>query len=258
MRKIINFFSIVLFLVAVSAITCFTIHTLKNKGIREEVEKKELKSTERISSNMTDTSLAEIFNFYLNNEKHKLKFDYNVTFIGEVEKQADIGLVVYFDGESILNEKVASGIKANNIDDLFKNTNVSDYVRITSKNIKVIKDGELEYLVLDVGYYQNSFKEVYFVFDNEAHNLIDNGILVRNDAVYYVDVEDTLLDIFYGTGDSQILAKIDGNVIYSLQPEASKNVFVFHEYKYFIQERKLKNEIINNYVDIKLKDTTTE
>lgn len=254
MRKIINFFSLVLLIVAISAICWLTSYALENKGIREEVENKVFKNIEVISSNMTDNALSEIFNVYLNDEKHKIKFDY---YISIVEGIASIDLIAYLDGKSVLNENVAMGIVADNIEEVFADENVSNYVRLTEKNFKVLNFENNEHLMVDLGYFDKFYKEKYFLINKDAEVLIENGILVRDDSVHFVDVDDKELDIFY-SNDYQTLAKVENNAIYVLMLVENNNLYDFKEYKYSYQNGSLVNELLTTYIEIKKINTTAQ
>lgn len=254
MRKIINFFSLVLLIVAISAICWLTSYALENKGIREEVENKVFKNIEVISSNMTDNALSEIFNVYLNDEKHKIKFDY---YISIVEGIASIDLIAYLDGKSVLNENVAMGIVADNIEEVFADENVSNYVRLTEKNFKVLNFENNEHLMVDLGFFDKFYKEKYFLISKDAEVLIENGILVRDDSVHFVDVDDKELDIFY-SNDYQTLAKVENNAIYVLMLVENNNLYDFKEYKYSYQNGSLVNELLTTYIEIKKINTTAQ
>lgn len=252
MRKIINFFSLVLLVVAIGAICWITSYALENKGIREEVENKVFKNIEVISSNMTNNALSEIFNVYLNDEKHKIKFDYYVSII---EGVASINLVAYLDGKSVLNENVAMGIVADNIEEVFADENVSNYVRLTEKSFKVLNFENNEHLMVDLGYFDKFYKEKYFLINRDAEVLIENGILVRDDSVHYVDMNDKELDIFYSS-DYQTLAKVEDNALYVLVLVENNNLYDFKEYKYSYQNGSLVNELLTTYIEIKKVNTT--
>ena len=151
-RKIINFLSFILFVGAVVAIGYFTKYTLSQKGIREEVDKKVSKDVEKVTSNMNGNSLSEIYNVFFNNQKHKLKFEYNVSF--DNEGKASILLVGYFDGKSILNEVLGTGLDAQETSDfkaLLALDDIKKNILLTEKNIKTIKNDDKEYLALEVG-----------------------------------------------------------------------------------------------------------
>lgn len=258
MRKIINWCSFVLLIVVVSAIWWITSYTLKNKGIREEVENKVFKNIENISSNMTSNTLTEIFNIYLNDEKHKIKFDYHVSIN---EEKVSINLVAYFDGKSVIDENVLIMNKSEElrkIDDVFSNENVSDFVRLKEKNLKIVDFDGIQYLVVDLGYFNTFYKEKYFIINKEANVLTENGILVRDDAAVYSSKEEKDLKIFYDN-DKQVLAKIQDGYIYALVPIENGDMFDIKEYKYTIREGILEEELINTYVDIsKIKVVITE
>lgn len=265
MKKVVSFLSFIFLIAVITVLTLFTRYTLKNKGIREEVKEKVSKKVEVVTSNMTKNNLSEIYNIYLNGEKHKLKFDYNLVFTPfeevieekKVKKnKIDITLMTYLDGKTLFSDKIASGIIAETAQECFENEDVANYIRIKEKKIKIINPDNKDYLILDVGYLNGKIKEKYFVINNDGDVLNTDGILKRDDAVYYVDLEDKELDFFYNPKDSlgQILAKIDGNNIISLNPVNAKNGLEIQEKKYSIVDGKLNEELITTYVEIKVRE----
>lgn len=265
MKKVVSFLSFIFLIAVITVITLFTRYTLKNKGIREEVEEKVSKKVEVVTSNMTKNNLSEIYNIYLNGEKHKLKFDYNLVFIPFEEvveevkimkNKVDISLMAYLDGKTIFSDKVAVGVIAQTSQECFDDEFIANYVRIKERKMKIVNSDNQDYLILDVGYVNVKVKEKYFVVNNDGDIINGEGILKRDDNIYYIDLEDKELDIFYNTKDSegQILAKIDGNNIFSLNPVNAKNGIEIQEKKYSIVEGKLKEELLTTYVEIKVRE----
>ncbi len=69
-------FSILILIGALIAIIWGTNYILNNNGLKKQ-EKNEVKHTiEKVTSNETSNNLSEIYNIYLNNEKHKVKMEY--------------------------------------------------------------------------------------------------------------------------------------------------------------------------------------
>lgn len=239
-----------LFLVIIlSGIISLTIYTLKNKGIREVPQTEIKNKIEKVTSNVSNNSLTEMYNVYFNNLKHRVKMEYSVV------KEDDIYslyLVVYFDGKSILTGYVASSKELTTIEEYLNDENIDGFVRLDASNIMLITEQDCEYMVLHVGFFDNVLKEKYFIFDNEGNSLVEPGILVVDLANYFLSSDDQELDIFYDD-EYQKLAKIEDNIFYALEPIQKNKNWIINEYKYVFKEGKLEREIINIYENIKLK-----
>ena len=77
MKKV---FSVILFIIATTGIIVLTVYTLNHREERQNINHVVNKQPEKVGSNMTDNNLSEIYSLYLNNQKHKLKFEYIITF----------------------------------------------------------------------------------------------------------------------------------------------------------------------------------
>ena len=238
MKKI---FSILLFLIAISFIGYITFYTLNHRDSSEGVTHHVSKMPEQISSNMTNNNLSEIYSIYLNDKKHKLKYDYTVYF--EEKKELASGTFsLYMDGKSLINESVLEEIKARNITDVFQNENVLKYVKLGLDDLKVIKFENKEYLLFKVGYYIDKVvKEKYYLFKDDGTVLIKD-LTIRDSSVKYVSSNN---DSFYY--EDNTLAKYEDNKIYSLEYKKGEII----EYQYYILNENIQKEEINRYKNIK-------
>lgn len=252
--KIKNIICIIILVAVIVIISYGTYYTLHNKGIREDVDVGVKSRLELVNSNKTKNSLAENYNIYLGNQKHKMKLEYNVNFL---EDMASINFFVYLDGKSIFNEIVVENIAAQNIDEVFNNPNVSNNVRLTLTDIKTIVKNEKEYLVLRIGYFKEYNKSKYYVFTGEGKSLILDGLVVKDESVYYVSDNEEELGFFYNTSE-QIMAKIHNEDLYALVPFLENDNLSILEYKYVINDEEIKEELVNTYNNVKIKDTTKE
>lgn len=252
--KIKNIICIIILVIVIAIISYGTYYTLHNKGIREDVNMGIKSRLELVNSNKTKNSLAENYNIYLGNQKHKMKLEYVVNFL---EDMANINLFVYLDGKSIFNEIVAESIAAQNIDEVFNNSNVSNNVKLTITDIKTIVKNEKEYLVLKIGYFEEYNKSKYYVFTGEGKSLISDGLVVLDESVYYVGDNEEELGFFYNTSE-QIMAKIHNGDLYALVPFLEDDNLSILEYKYVISDEEIKEELVNTYNNVKIKDTTKE
>ncbi len=244
-----KFLSCVLFLVVLSGIIGLTIYTLNNRGIREEPQTEIKNKIEKTTSNVSNNSLTEMYNVYFNKLKHRVKLEYSVV---REEDIYSLYLVVYFDGKSILTGYVASSKELTTIEEYLGDENIDELVRLDASNIKIVKDDDKEYMMLDVGYFDSVLKEKYFIFDNDGNSLVEPGILVVDLANYFLNSDDEELDIFYDT-EYQKLAKIEENAFYALEPVEKNKKWVIYEYKYIFKDGKLEKELIKTYENVKLK-----
>ena len=235
---------LVLFLISISL---YTVYIINNVGINKPTSISETKKIKLSSSNIDDNSISKLFNVYLNGLKHRLKVEYNFT------KEAT-SLVIYLDGNPIFQENVVENYSAPNIKELFKESNIIQYVDINEQNFEIIKTDQ-DYLVLKIGYYNGQIKQKYFII-NEHVILNKYGILIRDSSQYYIDNSNQELTIFYG--ENQIMAYIEINSIYSLELENNENVYNFLEYKYKIENNNFTKELINTYNYIKIKEDNIE
>ena len=99
-------FSFFILIGALTGIIWGTIYILNNNGIEKEEIKKSKKTIEKVTSNENQSNLSEIYNIYLNNEKHKLKLEYQL--MTKVDETLGLELFVYFDGKNVLEREVKS------------------------------------------------------------------------------------------------------------------------------------------------------
>lgn len=236
--------------VVFAGITYLTVYTLNNKGIREEVENKVNKTIEIVSSNSTDTSLTNVYNIYLNKDKHKIKVEYSMFTIDEV---SNISLNIYFDGKNILDNIVIIG-KYDTLDQVWEDENLNISV-FNENNFKILNISE-DYLLITISYNKEYLLEKYFMFDSEGNILTsDEGILLYDSSKTYIS-DDKTFDFY--NGDRQVLARINKNVIYSLEEKVEKKKIILEEYKYFINDNKLEKELVNTYSGIKVQNNIVE
>ncbi len=251
MKKVVSFIILVL---AIGGISFLTVYTLNHREVKEDIKEKINRQIENVTFNMTENNLSEIYNVYLNNQRHKLKLEYNITF------NKDVGtgmgdLVVYIDGGKVISENVINNIEALNIDSLFMDSLVDSYVRIDMNNLEIIKENNKEYLLIKVGSLdKDKIKEKYYLFNDKGESLINNGIFIRDDNNYLVDSEDNNLNIFYDVGAGQVRVKREGNTFYALVLEEVEKKLVLNEYKYYFKDDKLEKELISTHQDIKIKE----
>jgi len=243
MKRVISLVVLVISLILISGLT---IYTLSNKGTRKEVPTKIIKEVSKVTSNVTKNAVADVYNVYLNDSRHKVKTEYNVVF---EDKKAQINLVIYIDGKEIFNELVSSGVGAKDIDYLFLDENISRYVHLTEKDIKIIKDKKEEYMVINIGYYTDKALKKYYIFNEKGKNITDEDLIVLDTSKKYVTSDNEALEMLY---DKMYLAKIDNNDIYVLKYVNENEEVKLEEYKYTLKNAKLNKELINTYSGIKL------
>ncbi len=246
MKKVI---SIILGVVALLGIGGLTIYTLTNKGVRKEEIKENEKVKELVNSNYNGNTLAELYNIYLNQQKHKLKLEYKL----QLEKEIDEGyleLTVYFDGGNIINEKVVANLKIGDTDikNYLDNTTISD-IKLNIDDIQIIKIEDRDYILLELNCYGKYNKSYYFMFDDLGDLLVPNGAVIKDESVYY-QVKN---NIFYSDTE-QIMAKFQDNEIYVLEPIIEEEEIMIGEYKYYYKDGKAQKEELNIYKDIKIKE----
>jgi len=119
------------------------------------------------------------------------------------------------------------------------------------------EDDKTEYIIINIGYFNEQGKRKYFVFTDRGTSLIDNGILIFDESIKYTTTDKKELDIYY-TKDKNILAKQDKNDIYALEYKALEKNGVIEEYKYYIKKGKVEKDLINTYEGIKLVDNNSK
>lgn len=243
MKRVISILILVVALIFISGIT---VYTLSKKGVRKEVTTKIIKKVSKVTSNISNNSVADVYNVYLNDSRYKVKLEYNVTI---ENKKAKINLIIFINGKEIFNDILSDGVSATDIDSLFKNENINKYVRLSERDIQIIRDNKQEFMTINIGYYTNDALKKYFIFTEKGIDITNGGIVSFDSSRNYISTDGKDLDIFY---DSMSIAKIDKNVIYALEYVSDEDVEKFLEYKYTIKNAKLNKELVNTYSDIKL------
>lgn len=248
-------FSLLILIMSLTCIIWGTIYVLNNKGIREEVSEKVRNVIEKVTVNEGKSNLSEIYNIYLNNEKHKLKVEYQI--FNKTEDTQVVSLYIYFDGKNALEREVIllEGNSAITMHDIFAREDVDYNVRIKESNFKIINNEDMQYLLLDIGILQDSVKEYYFVFNDNGDLINELGILVRDSVKNYL-IDGEVFNNFYD--DEKALAKIEDNMIYALEEETIKKQLNLVEYKYYFKEGKLKKEKVQVYENIKLNNEVVD
>lgn len=239
MKKIL---SLILLIISLIGIIFLTIYTLNHRGERKEVKPVVNKSPEKVGSNMTDNNLSEIYSLYLNNQKHKLKFEYVITFTEDV-LEASGNFHLYLDGKSLLNEEVLTNYKATNIKELFENSDIKDNIKLDIDDFQIVKYDNLEYLLFKINYNLNGIiKSRYYMFNDIGDILVNS--LIYDESLNYVSNDNE--EFYY---ENNNLAKFEDNILYTL--EYKKGTIT--EYKYYIKDNELQKEQINTYENIKIK-----
>lgn len=244
------------FLILVSALTGIiwgTNYVLHNKGIRVDVKNKVKKTIEKVTSNKGKSNLTEIYNIYLNGEKHKLKIEYQL--VNKSDEEQDVSLYVYFDGKNTLEREIVvlQNIEEMDIDGVFLLEDIGPNIEINENSFKILNDGESDYLVLSMGIVQDSIQKYYYLLDNNGDLMNDVGILISDSAKNYVEVNGEVFNNYYDN-ENRTLAKIKDNNIYALEEKTDKKNLNLVEYKYYFDDGKLKKEKIVTFEDIMIKD----
>lgn len=240
-------FSLILLVVVISGLIYITHYTLNNKGIRTEVKRRESSAIEKVSSNMTKNNLSEIYNIYLNNERHKVKIEYQL--VNKSDKEIGLTLYVYFDGKNALEREVVYSSNYNSVIDLMKDDTISNIIQINEKRFWNLKDDSREYLVIDVGIYGEDSKRLYYILNGSGDILNEEGILKSDTSKIYM-IDDDLFENYY---DDMTLAKLDNNIIWALEEKTQKKNLNLLENKYYIKDGKLEKELIKTYENVSLK-----
>lgn len=235
---------IVILLLVLAGITTLTVYTLTHMDILGSERVIKVKSIEKASTNMTRNELSEIFNIQLNEKRHKLKFNYYVDF----EDTTNINLVVYLDGDVLLEKELITDLKEKEIAEVFNNETV-DELRIKESNLKIMKSEDQDFILVDIYTNLERLKEEYYIWNDEGKILLE-GLLAFDNSLDLTYEEDT--NIFYDD-EQELLAKIEDNTIYSLELKEQEDMYIFEEYEYKIENDKITKELINTYENIKVK-----
>ena len=235
---------IAILLLVLAGITTLTVYTLTHMDILGSERVIKVKSIEKASTNMTRNELSEIFNIQLNGKRHKLKFNYYVDF----EDTTNINLVVYLDGDVLLEKELITNLKEKEIAEVFKNETV-DELRIKESNLKIMKSEDQDFILVDIYTNLERLKEEYYIWNDEGEILLE-ALLAFDNSLDFTYEEDT--NIFYDD-EQELLAKIEDNTIYSLELKEQEDMYIFEEYEYKIENDKITKELINTYENIKVK-----
>lgn len=244
-------FSFLILIVALAGIIWGTVFVLNNNGLKKEEKKEIRKVIEKVTSNETTSNLSEIYNIYLNNEKHKVKLEYQLT--TRFDETLSTILYIYFDGKKCLDMEVSSLQEVANIHDVFSNEVVGPNISVNESSFVILKENEIEYLLVNVGVNDDSIRKYYYLINNNGDIMYDKGILVSDSNKDYLINEGEPFNNYYDS-ENKTLAKIEGNDIYALEEKTEKKKINLIEYKYYFKEGKLKKEKIQVFEDIKLNE----
>jgi len=240
MKRII---SVIILFISLTSIIGYTVFILFNKGVKKETKPNIVKTIVKVSSNLSNNTLAEIYNIYLNNEKYKVKLEYMVN-----EEKNIITLNIYLDGNLILEQDILSCENCV-LEEIVKNKEIMNIIGFTEIDFKILKTDK-EYLIIEIGYNKDTISKRYFVFDDNGKIVSDkDGIVLYNNKEYISNLLDS-----YKIKDVLYLVKINGNELYVLEDKSTKKKNIIEEYKYIIKDSKITKELINTYEDIEIKD----
>lgn len=239
--------SICILIIALSGIIWVTVFTLNNKGIRQSIEKVEKKNIEKVTSNETKNNLSEIYNIYLNKEKHKIKIEYQL--IKDSYGDLSLDLFVYYDGKKAFEKIIMNNVEFDNVSEIFDKEDIDTFIRINEKRFKILEEGEKDYLLFLVGAITDVTTTNYFIIDDNGDLLNEDGILVYDSSKNYSFLDDNF-DLYYNA-DQKSLAIIDGNNIFALEEKQEKKKLYLEEYKYYLKDGKLKKELLQTFDNIK-------
>lgn len=244
-------FSVLILIAALTGIVWGTIYVLDNNGLKKEPKKEIKKTIEKVTSNETESNLSEIYNIYLNNEKHKVKMEYQL--LTKYDSSLYVLLYVYFDGKKSLEKEVAFPEEVKRIHDIFLNEEINDNIKISESSFQILKENETEYLLVNVGIVDDSIKHHYYLINNNGDIINDKGILVSDTSKDYLMGEHEFNN--YYDLDNKTLARVDGNEIFALEEKTEKKKLKLIEYKYYFKDGKLKKDKVAVFEDIKIKVT---
>lgn len=241
-------FSFLILIGALIGIIWGTTYILNNNGLKKQEKAEVKRKIEKATSNENKTNLTEIYNIYFNNEKHKVKLEYQI--LTRSDETLYTLLYVYFDGKKSLEREFITLQDVSTIKEVFSLEDSSN-LKVNENDFKIIKEGETEYLLVNIGIMTDSIKNYFYLINNNGDILDDEGILVSDSSKDYLDSENNPFNNYYDV-DNKTLAKIDGNEIYALEEKKEKKKLNLVEYKYYLKDKKLKKEKIQVYEDIKL------
>lgn len=240
-------FSVCILIIALSGIIWVTVFTLNNKGIRQSIEKVEKKNIEKVTSNETKNNLSEIYNIYLNKEKHKIKIDYQLT--NDSYSGLALNLYIYYDGKKVLEQIVINNMEFESVSEIFDSEEINAFIRINETSFKILKEGENDYLLFLVGSITDVSAKNYFIINNNGDLLSDEGILVYDSSKNYKSLDENV-ELYYDA-DEKLLAIINENNILALEEKQVKKKLHLDEFKYYIKDGKLEKELLQTFDNIK-------
>ena len=244
MKKII---SLIIGILAFIGISSITIYTLTNRGIRTEITNNKKEIIELINSNYNDNILAELYNVYLNGQRHKIKLEYKVNMEKEMN-EGNLELIVYVDGGNIIDERVISNLVLDDdeAEKLFENEEISQ-IKLEMEDIQIVKIDNLDYILLEIDCYGKYAKSYYFLFNDSGDLLVPNGAVIKDESVHYISSD----NIFYGT-EEQIMAKFEDGALYVLEPIITDEEVFLIECKYYYKDNEATREELRTYEGIKI------
>lgn len=249
MKKV---FSLFILTISLACIIGGTFYILNHKGIRKVVEEKTKPIIEKVTSNESKTSLSEIYNIYLNKERHKVKLDYQL--VKKSEETFSGVLYLYFDGKSVLEREVVGEQKISSIKDLFKEDFVQQYVRIQENDFSILKSEDIDYLLVKIGNTSDKIQVHYYILNNNGDLMKEEGILAYDSSLEFVTLENEDFPYYYEIDNENWLAKVNKNEVFALEEKNVNKKIQLIKYKYFMKDEKLKKEKIQIYEDVKLNE----
>ena len=248
--------SLIIGLIALTGIISLTIYTLTNKGIKQVQTPNNSSETELVNSSYNGNTLAELYNIYLNNEKHKFKLEYKVQ-IDKKESLASLDLIIYFDGGNIVHEDIINNVPLEEAIalDMFKNTDVSN-LKLDIKDIVKVQVAKKDYILLQINSLIDGFtKSKYFLINGKGDLLVSGGSTIYDNHVHYLDSKGEELNIFYDD-EEQIMTKYDNGEIYTIEVIENKKTIDLVECKYYFEDEKSIREELNTYKNVKVEENT--
>lgn len=240
MKKIV---SGIILLLGVSVAVVLAFLAIKLDPVKKREDKEVSSVIEMVRSVSDSKFLNDTYNIYLNGNKHKLKFEYDVDI--SVNGNSKVILVIYYDGKSIFNNEVINNKISKNLKDLFLKEDIDNNVRVKDDDMNIISLDKKDYLEIRIGYLINNLKETLIIINENGEVILDD-IVIRDTNKHYVSKDNEELNIFYG--EKETLFKKNKNNFYYLKEVDGK----LEEYKYSIIDGKLKEEKINEY-EVKIK-----
>ena len=243
MKKV---FSIFILILALGGIIALTTYTLTHRGLKQRIEPKKNEEIELINTNYSGNTMSEIYSIYLNAERHRIKFEYQLN-INEETSSGPLELTIYLDGKRTTHRTLINEAADGNLKEIIPSEDLN--IEITKEDFQIVKMDGNEYLLLKTKENNGYLKEYYLLINSVGNLVINDELLIKDESINYVDNEGNPLDFFYNDTD-QIMSKYVDGTIYHLEPKPIKNVYQFVEYKYYLTEGQIEKEEINIYDNI--------